>query len=496
MSRLAVCIVLSLFPLTAALAAETAIGPIGNTLLKNTLPSGGNQYGYGSATGDVDNDGIDDLIIAPNGSNSMRILRGQPWDVGAGALIKFFGSTYQPGVGVRGHTVITGDFDGDGRDEIAFGNPSYSTSVPSGGRAYVSKRNTGTGGWDLVNTIQQELNGYPGVHEASDSFGYVLASGDFNSDGYDDLAIGSHGEDVGTTDEAGAVMITYGSASGITSAGSNLITRNSDGLTFTPMEGDRFGFALASGDFDFDTYDDLAIGATGARCADGTTMAGAVIVMYGSASGIVNTRSRIFRPGVSGMQGDCDVGTHFGANLHAALFNNGLTADLAIGTYDEAVHVIYSGDTGLQTAGNQLFTPANFPGVAADSSFGTQLSSGRLRRTTTGLVFGRSSLVIGAPADDVDGVVDAGSAIILHTSSGGDALTTVGAERWTRSAARNVGAPATTDRYGSSLTVGDYNDDALQDLAIGIPYYDDGATTDDGAVEVLYSSEFIFRDGF
>lgn len=494
MSRHVACAILALLPTCAAIAAETALGPIGNTLLHNSV-AGANQFGYGSTTGDVDNDGVSDLIIAPNGTNSLRILRGNAWDVGAGgALIKFFGTTFQPGVGIRSHTVITGDFDGDGRDEIAFGNPSYSVAVPSGGRAYVARRDTSNGSWDIATTIQQEVNGYPGVHEASDSFGYALAAGDFDADGYDDLAIGSHGEDVGSTNEAGAVMITYGTASGITSARSSLITRNSDGLGFTPMEDDRYGFALTSGDFDADGYADLAIGATGARCPDGTTRAGAVIVMYGSAGGIVDTRSRIFRPGVSMLQGSCTNGTQFGSDLVAAGFDSGLTTDLAVGTYTNAVHVVYAGANGLETAGNQRFTPADIPGVSAASRFGTRLAAGRLRRLNTGLIFGRTSLAVGAPDDTVDGITQAGSVIILHAAA--DGLTTAGAERWTRSAARTIGAPAVDDRYGSSLTIGDYNDDGVQDLAIGAPYYDDGATVDDGAVEVLYGSGFIFRDGF
>lgn len=492
MSRLAACFAVSLLPFSAALA-DVALGPIGNTVLNNSI-AGTAQYGYGSTSGDVDGDGIDDLIISPNGGNALRILRGADWDIGATiSPIKFFATTYQPGVGIRGNTLTTGDFDGDGRDEIAFGNPSYSASVPSGGRAYVARRDSG-GAWNIVTTIQQGNNGYPGVHEAGDGFGNALAAGDFDNDGYDDLAIGALGEAVGTIGDAGAVMIEYGTAAGITSARGTLVTRNSDGLTFDPLEGDRFGHALACGDFDADGYDDLAIGVTGARCTDGTTKSGAVIVMYGSAGGIVTTRSHIFRPGVGAMLGTCTGGMLFGIGLQAAPFDAGLTSDLAIGSLANAVHVVYANAAGLNTAGNQRFTPADVAGVSADSRFGSKLGAGRLRRSTTGLVFGRTSLVIGAPADTANGLSEAGSVTILHATGSG--LTTDGAERWIRSATRNIGAPAIDDGYGSSLTTGDYNDDGATDLAIGVPYFDDGATADDGAVEVLYGSELIFRDGF
>jgi len=491
MSRIAACVVASLLPVGVALA-DYALGPIGNTVLKNPI-SGTTQFGYGSTTGDVDGDGIDDLIVAPNGGLALRILRGVAWTVGTTGAIKFSSTTFDTGTGFRANTLITGDFDGDGRDEIAFGNPSYSASVPSGGRAYVARRDN-AGIWDVVATIQQGSNGYPGAHEAGDSFGNALAAGDFDGDGYDDIAIGALGEAVGTVDEAGAVMIEYGTASGITSARGTLVTRNSDGLTFDPLEGDHFGYALASGDFDADGYDDLAIGATGARCTDGTTKGGAVIVMYGSAAGLATNRSRIFRPGTGAMLGTCTGGTLFGIDLQAAPFDNGLTSDLAIGTYVDAVHVVYAGANGLETAGNQRFTPANVPGASAGSRFGSRLATGRLRRPAPGIVLGRFSLAVSAPADAANGLDESGSVTVLH--SNGDALTASGAERWTRSAARNIGAPAVEDRYGSSLTAGDYNDDGATDLAIGVPYYDDGATADDGAVEVLYGSELIFRDGF
>jgi len=48
-------------------------------------------------------------------------------------------------------------------------------------------------------------------------FGYSLATGDFNDDGYDDLAIGVPSEDLNdpTIQDMGAVNVIYGSASGL-----------------------------------------------------------------------------------------------------------------------------------------------------------------------------------------------------------------------------------------------------------------------------------------
>src|SRR5439155_11997127 len=55
--------------------------------------------------------------------------------------------------------------------------------------------------------------------EAQDWFGWALAVGDFNGDGFRDLAIGVRVEDVGVVFNAGAVDVLYGSATGLQSTG-------------------------------------------------------------------------------------------------------------------------------------------------------------------------------------------------------------------------------------------------------------------------------------
>ncbi len=72
-----------------------------------------------------------------------------------------------------------------------------------------------------------------------------MAAGDFNGDGFADLAAGASGEDVGSVADAGAVSVLYGSAGGLTTSGGRLFTQVG-GLV---EAGDEFGEQLAAGDF-------------------------------------------------------------------------------------------------------------------------------------------------------------------------------------------------------------------------------------------------------
>lgn len=117
---------------------------------------------------------------------------------------------------------------------------------------------------------QQNTPGLPGSVSAGALFGHALAAGDFDGDGFDDLAIGAPGEDVSGHDHAGAVFVLRGSASGL--------------LEGAAHKGDWFGHALAAGDFDGDGEHDLAIGAPGADLPSPGGGEGLVSVLRGSAS--------------------------------------------------------------------------------------------------------------------------------------------------------------------------------------------------------------------
>ena len=68
----------------------------------------------------------------------------------------------------------------------------------------------------LANHVISQMNGgSPDPPEAYDQLGISLAAGDFNGDGYDDLAIGALLDDGGGPPSGGGVQVHYGSAAGL-----------------------------------------------------------------------------------------------------------------------------------------------------------------------------------------------------------------------------------------------------------------------------------------
>jgi hypothetical protein len=338
-------------------------------------------------------------------------------------------------------------------------------------------------------------------HEASASAHTECTSrSDFNGDGFADLAVGVVDEDVApSVEDAGAINVLYGgSGAGLTGIGDQVWHQNSDGILETAEPEDVFGSALAAGDFDGDGFDDLAVGVDGEGVAPSVENAGAVNVLYGSASGLTGLGDQVFHQNTEGVLGEAGVDDLFGSALTACDFNGDGIADLAIGVLLEdvsgvnqgAVNVLYGSSSGLTVLGDQ-YLHQNTDGVLGEAGdgdlFGSALGAGDFDGD------GFADLAIGAHADDVGGN-DRGAVNVLYGS--GTGLTVLGDQFWHQDTDGVLGEAEDIDHFGMALAAGDLDGDGFDDLAIGAPFEAVApSVAGAGAVNVLYGSSGVGLTG-
>lgn len=306
-----------------------------------------------------------------------------------------------------------------------------------------------------------------GAIEAGDQYGFAIASGDFNGDGFADLAVGSPYEDVGTNSNAGAVVISYGCPTGLTQVGAQIRTQDSIGAT--SEANDNFGYALAVGNFNNDAYDDLAIGSPGESIA-GLDDAGNVVVLLGSASGL---QASGFTISQGNTPGAVEAGDIFGFSLAAGDFNDDNRDDLAVGSPGEdlfgppavvdagAITLLFGSAGGITTAGAYVLTDNDTINAAqAGAVFGWALAAGLFNSDD------RADLVVGIPRKNVSGFTSHGVIEVLFAAPTG--IAAAGAQLLSQ--VSFGGTNAAGDQFGYTLATGNVDDDRYDDVAIGAPF--------------------------
>jgi hypothetical protein len=181
-------------------------------------------------------------------------------------------------------SLTSGDFNADGKDDILVGAPladGPDNSRANAGEAYVIfGRKDGETALDLA-TQEADVT-ILGAH-AGDNLGFVVAAGDVNGDGTDDILVGARfATPAGGAASAGEAYVLFGSAS---LKGTLDIVQGQQDLTIAGAgAGDFLGYALTAGDVNGDRIADIVVAASAASPDASRPRAGKTYVVSGSAN--------------------------------------------------------------------------------------------------------------------------------------------------------------------------------------------------------------------
>jgi hypothetical protein len=435
-------------PTTAATADVTITGETTSNFFGRSLAAGDfnadgktdlaiGAYGYSSSTGRVylyeTRDNFSWQLQEIQSPDNLRVntnTSGQEMKITGGATSNNFG-----------HALTSGDFNADGKIDLAVGAYGYSSNT---GRVYIFHNDGSIP--TTATTADVTITG----ESTSNNFGISLTPGDFNADGTIDLAVGAYAYSSST----GRVYIFHNDGSIPTTAATADVTITGETTS------NNFGFSLASGDFNADGKTDLAVGAYGYSSSTGRAY---IFHNDGSIPTTAATADVTITGGATS--------NFFGYSLTSGDFNADGTIDLAVGAY------AYSSSTGrvyiFHNDGSIPTTAATadvtITGETTSNNFGFSLVSGDFNAD------GKTDLAVGASGYSSS----TGRAYIFHND--GSIPTTAGTADVTITGGANF------NQFGRFITSGDFNADGRVDLAVGAPFY----TSSTGRVYIFHNDGSI-----
>jgi Ca2+-binding RTX toxin-like protein len=445
-----------------------------------------------SGAGDINGDGIDDLIIGAEGADPNGQGSGQSYVVfcrreGFAASINLSDLNGSNGFALNGIGAYdnsgdsvsgAGDINGDGIDDLIIGAPFASPNGNYSGQSYVVFGRREPFAAELNLSELNGSNGFAlnGIAWFDLSGNSVSGAGDINGDGIDDLIIGASLADPNSV-ESGQSYVVFGRREPFAAELNLSELDGSNGFALNGIaEWDRLGISVSgAGDIDGDGIDDLIVGASGASPNGNYT--GQSYVVFGSRSGFAASINLSDLNGSNGFAlNGIAGGDELGISLRGAGDINGDGIDdLIIGAREASPNGVESGQSYVVFGRREGFA-AEFNlsvlngsngfalnGIAAYDNSGNSVSgAGDINGD------GIDDIIIGAWGASPNGNYSGQSYVVFGRREGFAASINLSDLNGSNGFALN--GIAGGDQSGNSVSgAGDLNGDGIDDLIIGAP---------------------------